>query len=1070
MKIKMKLLHVLMLIAFVGSASAQQKQISGTVTDANGLPLPGVNILVEGTSTGTQTDFDGNYAIRAEEGETLLFTYIGQRPERRVVEGLNNINVQMQEDTQALDEVVVTAQGVRREKKALGYAVTELGSESVEQRPERDLGRVLGGKIAGVQVTGTGGAVGSGTNIIIRGQSSINQSNQPLFVVDGVPFDGGTNDQTNFVDGGAVTSSRFLDLDPNNIENITVLKGLSATVTYGQQGRNGVILITTKNGSAGSSRKKFEVTAVQSVTVNKVANLPDYQNRYGQGADQVANRGFVGNWGAAFSDLDVVEHPYFASNLAGSFPEYQGVFIPYEPVKDNVRDFFRDGMGQTTSINVSSGDGQTNYNLNMGLTEEDGFIPGNKLRRINLGIGGNTKLSNNFSFNGTANFSITNFDTPPIAAANGAGAVSIFQRTLFIPRNLDLNNLPYQDPVTGASVYYRTDQENPLWLVDNAGFGQDTRRFFGTVSSTYDINDKLSLNYRLGLDTYTENQAFHVNKGGVSAIQYQLGYLRTTSGVNTIWNHDFIFNMNDLKLSDKIGLTGQLGFNARRDTYEQTGVVSTEQIVFGFIDHNNYKTQSNRDPFNTNLDFRTEQNILGLYGSLNFNYDTYLYLTLSGRNDWGSTVESVNRSLFYPGASISFVPTSAFEGLQSDALNYLKFRASYGTSAGFPTPYNTRPTLVIATGAFTDKNGNPINTNSNNPQFPNPDLKPELQREIELGIESNLFNNRVSLEGSVYKRIAEDQILNRNLDDATGFTSTLINAGKIETKGLEIGLDVTPIQTNGFRWNINNNFTAYETTVVELPDEIDQIIYAGFANLGNVAIEGEPLGAILGSYALKDENGQYLINPSDGNIIDNDDVGQAPKIVGDPNPDWRLTSINSLSFRGLTLTAQMEYSHGGDFYSNTIGSLLRRGVTKDTEDRERTFIIPGVLADPNTGEILRDENGNTIQNNIQQGPNELYFLNFVDPDGQVVYDASWIRLREISLSYALPSRFLDKTPFGSLSFTLSGQNLWYNAPNVPRFTNFDPEILSTGVGNGQGLDFNTGPTSKRYGLSVKATF
>ncbi|GAA4271322.1 SusC/RagA family TonB-linked outer membrane protein [Aquimarina gracilis] len=1060
-----------LLLAFVVQFTfAQEKTVSGTVTDDKGLPLPGVNIVVKNTATGTQTDFDGNYSIETNKGAVLTFSYVGFSTKEMVVGDGDTINIQLEAAASELEEVVVTAQGISRQKKALGYAVTTIAAESIEESPERDLARVLTGKVAGVAVTSTGGTVGSGTNIIIRGQSSINQSNQPLFIVDGVPFNSDTNDQAGFGDGGAVTSSRFLDLDPNNIVSVNVLKGLSATVLYGQLGRNGVILITTKNGSQKDVNKKFEITAIQSVSVNKIANLPDYQNTYGQGGDQVANPGFVGNWGARFDSNQLINHPYNSGRLNGVFPQFAGLQIPYEAAEDNVKDFFRDGIGTTTSINVASTQENTKFNANFGLSQEDGFIPGNEFRRVNFGIGGSAKLSNKFTVSGTGNFVLSDFKTPPIAASNALNSISVFTRTLFIPRNLDLTNLPFQDPVTGASVYYRTDQENPLWLVENSGFTQETRRFFGSNSINYAVTDNFSINYRVGLDTFTENQSFFVNKGGVSAPQYQIGYLRNTSGVNTIWDHTLSFNLNNVDLTESIGLNALVGFNPRRDVYEQTGVVNTQQIVFGFLDQNNYGTQSNADPFGTSLDFKTERNILGLYGNLEFDYEDYLYLTLSARNDWGSTVEAENRSLFYPGASVSFIPTSAFPGMRSDKLGYLKLRASYGSSAGYPNAFQTRPQLNIATASFTDNGGTPLNTNSNTATFPNPDLKPERFEEFELGIEANFFNNRISLDASAYLKTANDQIINRNLDNSTGFETTTINAGEIETEGLEIGLNITPLKSENFSWDINNVFTAYETTVVDLPDDVNQIVYSGFSNLGNAAIEGQPLGVIIGSFAVTDDEGNLLINPEDGNIIASGELGLDDQVVGDPNPDWTLTSINTFRYKDLSLSAQIEYVHGGDFYSGTIGNLLRRGVTTDTEDREGTFVIPGVLADPETGDVLRDANGNAIRNTIQQGANELYFLNFLDPTGQQIYDGSRLRVREVSLSYNVPEKFLDRTPFGSLSLTFTGNNVWYKAFNVPEGTNFDPEVLSTGVGNGQGLEFTTAPNSKRYGFSVKATF
>lgn len=1065
------MIFILLTLFSFSNILAQERIISGNVTDETG-PLPGVSVIIDGTTIGAETDFDGNYTINAKTGDVLQFSYVGMATVKKIVGTDNTINLAMIVDDNTLDEVVVTAQGIKREKKALGYSVANVKQEALEDKAEADIARVLSGKVSGLNVVETGGVAGSGTNITIRGNLSITGNNQPLFVVNGVPFNTSTNAESNVTTGnGSVSaSSRFLDLDPNSISNISVLKGLSATVLYGDAGRNGVILITTKTGSTGLVDKGFEVNLSYSTFINEISSLPDYQNIYGQGGDNSINVGFVGNWGGRFDSNTMVRHHYDQARFAESFPEYQGVDVLYQPFKNNIKDFFRKGIGTTASINASKSTENVSYNINFGHTDEDGYIPGNNINRVNFGLGGSIKLDNKLSITGSFNFVTSDFTTPPISANNGTGNFSILTRTLFTPRNFDLNGLPYQDPVTGASVYYRTDQENPLWLVDNSQESIGVNRFYNSVSTVYDFNDIFSLTYRVGLDTYTEKQEFYINKGGVTGLLAQNGFLKTTSATNTIWDHSFIFGVNNIDITENIGFNATIGFNINSETYEKFGIVSTDQVVFNFIDHTNFATQSNSDPLGSSLDFKQETNTLGLYGQLGFNYSNYLYLTLAGRNDWSSTIETENRSLFYPSVSLSFIPTSAFEGINSNALNYLKLRVNYGTSAGFPGPYLTRPTLPLATAQFTERNGNIINTNSNSSFFPNPNLKAELHREFEIGLETRLWDNKINLEVSMYKRDSKDQILRKFLDPSTGFDQTFINAGKIESEGIEVDLGFRPFKNSeGFQWDLNLIFSAHENEVIELPGG-DDVFIAGFSNLGNYAIEGEPMGVIKGSYALRDDNGSYLINPTTGDVIDSDAVGFEDKIIGDPNPDWKTSIINSFSYKGFSLTTQIEYTHGGDFSSNTITNLLRRGVTKDTQNREGTTTIPGFYADPTTGLPLLDTNGNQIPNTIQQGTNEVYFLNFVDSGDQGIYDASVIRLREISLTYQLSKDFLKNTPFGSLSLSLLGQNLWFYAPNIPKYTNFDPDVLSTGVGNGRGLEFQTAPSSRKYGFSVRASF
>ncbi len=698
-------------------------------------------------------------------------------------------------------------------------------------------------------------------------------------------------------------------------------------------------------------------------------------------------------------------------------------------------------------------------------------------------MGGSTKLSNKLTFDGTANFSNLRVNTPPIAANNAGGALSIFTRTLFIPRNLDLGNLPFENPNTGASVYYRDDQENPYWLLKHAGQEQRTNRFYGKLSAAYEISEDIIASYRFGLDTYTEFQEFRSAKGAVTE-PYTNGYLRTTEGTNFIYDHNLNFSFNNIEIVEDLGLVAQLGFNARRDTYEQFGIASTNQIVFGFFNHNNFSTNTNDDPVGGFLDFESEQNILGAYGQLEFDYDNFLFLTLSGRNDWASTLEQDNRSLFYPGVSLSFVPTSLDGFLESDAVDFIKLRAGYGTSARFPSPYNTRNVLSTSPNAFEGVNG-VTTTNSLPTGRANLNLQPELQKEFEVGAEAEFFDRRITLDATVYRRIIEDQIVNRPLNPSTGFNNISDNIAESQIEGIELGVNFIPIQTEEFIWSMRNNFTAYENEVTDLGG-LESFAFAGFTNLGNFASEGEPLGVIKGGYAarynpnyISDENpfgigvdGDLLINPNNGKILDSEgDLGLDLETIGDPNPDWKATTINTFSYKGFALSAQVEYTHGGDIYSQTATQYYRRGVTTANEaNREGSFIIPGILANPNTGQPLTDASGNFIENEIQIGANDVFFINIVDPSGQGIYDASHIRLREVSLSYQISDKLLDRTPFGNVSFTLSGQNLYYHAFNIPDAFNIDPEALSVGVGNGQGLEFQTGPTSKRYSFSVKATF
>ncbi|UII74935.1 SusC/RagA family TonB-linked outer membrane protein [Flagellimonas sp. HMM57] len=1090
MRTKLNGLLTLLLAFVVQVTFAQDKTISGTVTDADGLPLPGVNIVVEGTTNGTQTDFDGNYTIMASTGQTLLFTYIGQKEARRTIGADSTINVQMSEDAQALEEVIVTAQGIKREKQALGYAVSEVASEELEQRPEGDVGRVLTGKASGLNITQQSGLSGSGTNIVIRGFSSFSGSNQPLFIVDGVPFSSETNSSgaatgaagDDFLNGNS-GSSRFLDLDPNNIESVNILKGLAAATLYGTQGRNGVILITTKNGASTGAAKKTEITVNSSLFFNEIASLPDYQDEFGNGFDQ-AFGWFFSNWGpgferdgvagwgngidsrpnVGFDENGTLAHPYStaasATGIPAAFPEFAGARYDWRPY-DSVKNFFRTGAVTSNSVNVrgSSEDGKVSYNANFGHLDDTGFTPGNNLKRYTLGVGGRAILSNKFTVAGTLNFSNTNFRSPPVAASEGNGATgtgsSIFGELFFTPRSVDIQGLPFQNPIDGSSTYYRQNNsiQHPLWTVANSGFRQNVNRVFGQSSITYNINDNLNILYRFGLDVYSENNTNFQNKGGRGQEDAALvsGIYQTWNNTNTIQNHDLILN-GDYDLSDKMGLTFNAGLTSRREVFDQTGVASNGQQVFNVLRHVNFANQNEIQSFQ-------ERNIAGVFAQADIDYDRWVYLTLAARNDWVSNLITENRSAFYPSASLSFIPTTVIDGLKSEkGLNYLKVRAGYGTSANFPTGYPTVSILNINTQFF-QNGGNDVVTNSVGDLLGNPNLQPELLTEFEVGIESRFLNNRVSLEASYYNRTTTDLIVQRPLDPSTGFYAQQTNVGQISGDGLEIdlGVDVFRSDSDGVNWSVNGNFTTNNAVVDDLGQDTDIIVYAGAStlnSLGNAAIEGEQLGVIVGNRIARNEAGEFLVD-SGGDYV----VEQGQFVIGDPNPDWILNVNNNLSYKNFNFSFLLNYTQGGDIYSRTVSTLLGRGLTTDTVDRINTFILPGVQESDGSVNTKQINNSTFYFNNVLFGPDELG-----------IYDGTVIRLQEISLGYSIPSKLLDKTPFGAVSFTVSGQNLFYKALNVPDGTNFDPNQAGLGVGNGRGFDYLAGPSGRRYGLSIKATF
>ena len=1096
MKTKFSGILTLILAFVVQITFAQDKAVSGTVSDDSGMPIAGVNIIVQGTSSGTQSDFDGNYSIMVDEGASLTFSYVGYSSVSQTVGGSDTINVTLSEDVAQLEAVVVTAQGISRQKKALGYAVSEVAGEEMEQRTEGDVARVLSGKASGVNITSQSGTSGSATNVVIRGYTSINGNNQALFVVDGVPFSTETNAQGGYL-GGNLGSSRFLDLDPNNIESVNVLKGLAAATLYGTAGKNGVIVITTKSGSLqNKGPKKTEITVNQSYFVNEMASMPDYQNTYGGGFDQSFGW-FFSNWGPAFAangvdgylndpagiiDADgTVEHPYGSSSFLNAFnggnnvlnQQYTGVRYDWRPY-ESVENFFRSGSVSNTSINIrgASDDGSISYNVNYGNLDEEGFTPGNGLKRNNLSIGGRAKLSNKFTVQGSMNYSNTQFVSPPVAASRGNGTLgwSTFGNVFFTPRNVDLMGLEYTLPENGGSIYYRNGNDiiNPRWSVANSQGGQNVNRVNSTVSLSYEINDNLSLTYRYGLDWYNERNKDYSNKNGVNFNDAIFGYLRTWDNNVAIHNHFMSLN-GSYDLTDDIGLTFNVGATSNRRTYDREGTSSTGQIVYGVIQHFNYENQ-------TPLSYHGAKNELGVFGSADLDYKDYLFVTLQARNDWVSNLPSENNSMLYPSASVSFLPTSFDENIKSENLSYLKVRASLGSSAGFPGGYPTVNTVGQSTNVNGGLNGGIITNSVSNFQA-NPDLKPELLSELEFGLDARVWKNRIGINASYFERTSKDLIVFKPLPTSTGFTSTQDNIGKIEGDGIEVDLDlemfeILPINVDGLSWNTRVNFTKSQSTVTEQSD--DQIVFAGNTATwvgGNAAIQGQPLGVIVGSRIERDDNGNFVVNASgsygtettmaiddNGNEVPIGTEGsrQITPIIGNPEPDYVMNFINTLKYKNFTLGFQLSHTAGGDIVAKTVATLLGRGGI--VEDRKNTFVLPGVRQDGTTN-TLQINNSTYYFSNVLFGPLELS-----------VYDGSVVRLQELSLSYAFPQKFLDKTPFGALSLTATGFNLWYDAYNTPDAANFDPNVAGVGVGNARGWDFLNGPSSKRYGISIKASF
>ena len=1082
------LLSLLLLLTLTGRSWAQSRPVSGRILDrSTNEGLPGVSVIVKGTTTGTATDAEGRYALNvAGPTAVLQFKYLGYVSVEQAVGSSATIDASMVVDAKQLDEVVVTSLGIQREKRALGYAVASIKAEQVVQKSEPDILRTLSGKVPGVNIVSSSGVPGASSRITIRGNTSLLGNNQPLFVVDGVPYDNSQTESENQLVRGAGYSSRTADIDPNNIEDIQVLKGAAASALYGSRAAGGVIVITTKTGSGKRGAKGVQIGYSTGYSIEQIAGLPEYQNKYGTGA----NFGSGGNdyrtngsWGPSFSTgielpglpRNTLPHPQAGnSNLGIDL----NATIPYQAYPNNVKDYFNTGHLFENSVSLTGSGENTTFTTIVSRADNVGTIPNSRFVRSNISAGGSGHF-NKFTVKGTVGYSNTEQQGPQLGANNAFGSASAFARTLFIPRNMDLQGLPYIDPVTRQQYFgwLSAQADNPRWSTENNQYISRVDRVTANASASYAFRDWLSLTYSGGVNTYTDNRRTTVRPG--SNGYGGDGNVLEDNIQNTELDQNILLTF-DKNLTEDISLRATVGQNINQRSQNFLAYAGRGIIVFG-IDN----IENTREKNTNGYDF-SKRRLMGLLGEATVGYKDWAFLTGTARNDWSSTlnkngeVGNSGRSFFYSGLSGSVIINEAL-ALDIPWLSLAKLRAAYGRVGRDASPYVAGPVRYTINPSFGNA-GQGIGT-----EFPlngtpglslggaigNPALTPEFTNEFEFGTEFSFLQNRVTLEASYYNRSSTNQIAPIALDAGTGFGSYFTNFGEITNKGVEIAFTGKPLQTRDFQWSSTFNFTHNKNKVVSLIEGLPQIAFGTSFGGGIQAIlkPGEDYGVFYGRRAARDENGKYLINPATGYLI----ADQNQQVIGNPNPQFQMGFINQFTYKGITMNVLVDYRKGGDLYSTTLQSYLGRGVTKDTEDRERLLIINGVQGDPATRTPLRNADGSTIPNNTAISVNDYYFssgaaglVGAIDEKG--VYDATTVRLREISLGYDLPKSLLAKTPFGVVNVSVSGRNLYWYSPNIPKYTNFDPETSTFGSSNQQGFEYTNAPNTRRYGLNLRVNF
>ncbi|RYF72661.1 MAG: SusC/RagA family TonB-linked outer membrane protein, partial [Cytophagaceae bacterium] len=871
----------LLCVLFALPALAQDRTVTGKVTSSDdGSTLPGVSIQLKGTSRGTTTDSEGNYSLTNVPADArLVFSFIGTATQEIVVGNQSTLNVQLKADASQLSEVVVTAQGIERDRRSLGYSTQDVRGDVLAQRSEPNVLNALQGKLAGVNITGASGAPGASTNINIRGITSFNGSNQPLIVVDGIIFSNDLNQTENTL-FGSQPANRLADVNPESIESINVLKGPAAAVLYGSRASAGAIIITTKTGR--NMKGKTEVTVNSSYNIQNVYGLAELQNDYGQGTQNNFVNNTANSWG-----------PKFGGALT-QVTNTQNQVVPYQAYPNNVKDFFRQGGILQNSVNIASGDERRNFILAIGNTLQHGVIPNTKFNRTNVQVGGESRLNNGIKINGT----VTYVQTVQNGVPGGNGG-SAFGQLTRIPRSFDLAGRPYQTP-QGKSIYYSLTQNHPLWSAYNETLQGQVDRVFGNIQIGYDITKWLNISYRATADTYTDRRKFFT----------QIGAARTPAGAIT---EDIFFRSElngDLIITaqkDNLFLEGLnanllLGNNMNQRKTQNPTLTSQQLTIPGF------ENVSNGAVFSSSTESSTMRRLLGYYGQLSLGYQNYVFLELTGRVDQSSTLPKANNTYFYPSAALSFVPTDAFK-LNSNVLSYAKVRASIAKVGRDADPY-------LLTSVYVPSS---LGNNAASVTFPvsiggaslpgfgissrigNANLTPEFVRSYEFGLNLGLFRNRASIDFAYFDSRSTNQIFNVSVSNSSGYDTRTTNVGSMRNRGIELVLNTTPVRLgSGFKWDLVLNFTRIRNKVEEIAPGVTQSPITGnaFTGINPSIVVGQPYGVIVGTANARSPQGQYLINPNTGAFV----PGIAGQVIANPNPNWTAGLTNTFSYKGLSLS------------------------------------------------------------------------------------------------------------------------------------------------------------------------
>ena len=1059
---------VAMLFLLVGGVFSQTKVNGIVVSQDDGQPVVGVSVLVVGTNTGTVTGSDGRFSLTVPEGRKMLrISYVGMetlevsaRPQMRIV---------LRSGDTSLDEIVVTAMGISRQQKTLGYSAQTLDNDELTVGRVTDVTSALAGKVAGVQINTTSTDPGQANSVIIRGISSINNSNQPLYVVDGVPlqqttFSGTQKGQDEFQNAVGGISS----INPNDIETMTVLKGAAATALYGSRAANGVIMITTKSGKRQGVRN-FQISYDGSVQWRSVSTLPKFQNRFGQGWNGTQTFIENGSWGPEFDGSTQVYGPIWNN---------QQLIHTYEALEDNIKDFYKTGVSNSHSVSLNgvSEDNKMTYYLSYGYTNDNGIIPGDKdtYTRNTLAFRGSYQATDWFKLSSSVNFSTS--ETNTVGTYQGTSMIDgilEFPRDLSLVDRQDLSS-PFNTPEAWYTPYGIT---NPYWAIENNYNKNDAKQLFGKIQADITPIKQLTLTYRFGFDftdydhklgvpeIALDDALINEDYGYAPSNMNQAGYVSTTYLRKYELNHDFLANFKEKFIDGRLDVNLMAGINMN-ERYETRTRNQTDGLTFGtgFWDLSNGATKTEI------FERQWKRRQVGLFGDLTLGWDEMLFLDLTARNDWSSTLPLEKNSYFYPGATLSWIFTNVIP--KNDILTFGKVRVAYGKTGNDADVYQVYPRYAqgYSNGYYAaDLTTFPlkgINAFQTAATAGSTSLKPEMTTEFEVGLNLAFFNNRINIDAAYYNRKTDDQIFTLPVDPATGYYYMVTNFGKVRNRGIELLVNTVPVQTKDFRWELGFNFSKNSNKILSMPESLEGgMVNINYFSAGNDAIymravEGLPMGELFTYLPQYTEDGKLIVGDS-GQPLLTDEVKDTGKNV---NPDWIGGVNTSLSWKGLTLSAALDIRKGGYMFSRTKNLMQFTGNGEATLYNERKpFIIPN--------SVYADGTENTSPIYLANSSYQDYFNNYGAAEGGEFYliDRSFVKLRNITLAYSLPKTLVNSIYLSDITLSVFANNLFTWTHKSNRY--IDPETSSFG-NDLEGLfgELYSNPACRNFGFNVGIKF